>query len=149
MVEISTMDKHDFIRWAFNEWINRLGLAWWDIQVHYYDDPGEIVRLFRQIDNGDVVPAFVDSNWMYGSAKISVNLPAVLAMEHHEIERMIVHELCHVLVNEMREDEIHHEERVVTQLTKTIFWAMAAAKRERDITEESEVQNETTNRPCF
>lgn len=121
-------DTRDLLASSFEKWIKALGLGWWNIEVHYYDVPGEIVRLFRQIDNGDVVPAFVDTNWMYGTAKISVNLPAFEDMEPKQVERIVVHELCHVLVNEMREGELHHEERVVTGLTNAIFWAIAAAK---------------------
>ena len=35
-----------------------------------------------------------------------------------DINYMVVHELLHVLVNEMREEGIDHEERVVTHLAK-------------------------------
>lgn len=121
------MSQSDLLKAAFAEWIPRLGLAWWDIEIHYYDDPGEIVRLFRQVDNGGVVPAFVDANWMYAEAKISINLPAFDELDADKIERIVVHELCHILVNEMREGELHHEERVVTGLTKAIFWVADAA----------------------
>ncbi len=121
---------NQLLKAAFATWIERLGLGWWDIQIHYYDNPGEIVRLFRQVDNGGIVPAFVDANGMYGAAKISVNLPAFEGMEPDEIERIVVHELMHILVNEMREGELHHEERVVTQLTKAIFWVVAAIESE-------------------
>lgn len=124
------MTEHELLKAAFGTWIERLGLGWWDIEVHYYDEPGEIVRLFRQVDDGGIVPAFVDANWMYATAKISVNLPAFADMEPDAIERIVVHELMHILVNEMREGELHHEERVVTQLTKAIFWVVAATERE-------------------
>lgn len=90
------------------------------------------MRLFRQFDNGDVVPAYVDANWMYASAKISVNLPAFDDMKPDEIERHVVHELCHILVNEMREGELHHEERVVTGLTKAFFWVENAVVAEME-----------------
>lgn len=122
------MSQKDLLDQAFKKWIARLGLNWWDVEVHFYDDPGEIVRLFRQMDNGDVVPAFVDANWMYADAKISVNLPAFEDCEPDKIERIVVHELMHILVNEMREGELHHEERVVTQLTKALFWALDMAQ---------------------
>lgn len=126
------MTQKDILKECFATWITRLGLAWWSIEVHYYDDPGEIVRLFRQIDSGGVVPAFVDANWMYAEAKISINLPAFDDMTPEKIERIVVHELMHILVNEMREGELHHEERVVTQLTKAIFWAVAAVEHAED-----------------
>lgn len=130
MSDTPAPSAHDLLKVAFDKWIPRLGLAWWEVQIHYYDDPGEIVRLFRQFDNGDVVHAYVDANWMYASAKISVNLPAFDDMEPDEIERHVVHELCHILVNEMREGELHHEERVVTQLTKAVFWVAQAVREE-------------------
>lgn len=124
------IERQEVIRAAFEKWVNCLGLAWWEIQIAYYDDPGEIVRQFRQADNGDVVAAFVDANWMYAEATICINLPLFAEMTDEKIERIVVHELMHILVNEMREGEIHHEERVVTQLTKAIFWTVKAHEEE-------------------
>jgi len=124
------MSAKELIDQAFKKWVERLGLMWWDVDVHFYDDPGEIVRLFRQADNEDVVAAFVDSNWMYAHAKISINLPAFDEMEPREIEKIILHELIHILLNEMRQGELHHEERVVTGLTKAFFWVVAAVEEE-------------------
>ena len=123
-----TITPHDLLKEAFAKWIPRLGLAWYDLEVVYYDDPGEILQRFRQADNGGVVPAFVAANWMYADAKISVNLPAFDELDADKIEKIVVHELCHILVNEMREGELHHEERVVTGLTKAFFWVAAAEK---------------------
>lgn len=112
----------ELIKAAFAKWIPRLGLAWWDIDIAYYDDPKEIIGRFRIIESGEIVPATVTAQWMYADAKISINLPVFDEIEPALIERIIVHELCHILVNEMREDDIHHEERVVTGLTKAFFW---------------------------
>ena len=39
-----------------------------------------------------------------------------------EIEKVVVHELMHVFLNETREEGIDHEERVATQLQKAFFW---------------------------
>lgn len=116
----------DQLKAAFDKWIKALGLAWWDIDIHYYDDPGEVVRLFANGTNDSVIAAFVDANWMYGTAVISVNLTAFTDMTPEKIDRIVVHELMHILVNEMRESELHHEERVVTGLTKALFWALEA-----------------------
>lgn len=114
--------KHDLIKAAFAKWMPRLGLAWWDIDIVYYDDPYEILNRFRIPDDGGMVPANVTTYWMYGTAKISINLPAFAEIEPDEIESIAVHELCHILVAEMREPEMHHEERVVTGLTKAFLW---------------------------
>lgn len=122
--------KHDLIKAAFDKWIPRLGLAWHDIEIVYYDDPYEIINRFRVIETGEMVPANVTAQWMYADAKININLPAFEFIEDAKIERVIVHELCHILVNEMREPEMHHEERVVTGLTKAFFWVEEFAKTE-------------------
>lgn len=122
--------KFDLVKAAFAKWIPRLGLAWWDLEIVYYDDPQEIINRFRIIESGEMVPATVIAQWMYADAKICINLPAFEHIEDEDIERVVVHELCHILVNEMREPELHHEERVVTQLTKAFFWVADAARSE-------------------
>ncbi len=120
--------KLEQVKTAFAKWIPRLGLAWHDIEIVYYDDPQEIINRFRIIDTGEMVPATVTAQWMYADAKISINLPAFEFIESFNIERVVVHELCHILVNEMREGELHHEERVVTGLTKAFLWVEDAVK---------------------
>lgn len=119
----------DVIKEMFAKWIPRLGLAWWDLTINYYDDPAEIVRIFRDGDDG-LVAACVTANWMYAEASIDVNAPLVESMDADKIERVVVHELMHILVNELREGELHHEERVVTGLTKAIFWTVLAVEGE-------------------
>jgi hypothetical protein len=121
----------DLIRAAFEKWVTRLGLGWWRVDVVYYDDPTEIVSRFREDGGGQrIIAAHVTADWRYAEACISVNLPAWVEMSEDQIERAVVHELMHVLVNEMREGEMHHEERVVTQLTKAVFWVAAAESGE-------------------
>jgi len=117
------------IKAAFARWVERLGLAWWRVDVRYYDDPGEIVRRFHGNDERPAA-ACVVADWRYAETTIDINLPAWTIMTDEEIERAAVHELVHVLVNEMHEGELHHEERVVTQITKAIFWTVAAVERE-------------------
>lgn len=124
------LTRLELIKAAFAKWIPRLGLAWHDIEICYYDDPQEIINRFRIIDTGEMVPATVTAQWMYADAKISINLPAFEYIEPDNIERVAVHELVHILVNEMREGEIHHEERVVTGLTKAFFWVENAVLAE-------------------
>ena len=105
----------------FAKWIKSLGLRWWHIDVIYYHDPKDIVREFKT-DEGTVVLANTWSDWRYGKANIHINLPAFSDLPEDEIETIVVHELVHVLVNEMREEDIDHEERVVTGLTKAFLW---------------------------
>lgn len=81
--------------------------------------------------NGQYSPrcaATCTASWEYRQAQITFNMPLLAAKKEEEIEEIIVHEMVHVLVNEMREKGIKHEERVVTELT----WAF------RDLTKQYE-----------
>lgn len=111
------------IKAAFDKWLKPLGLLWWDIEVTYHTDPEEIVRTFRDPGQGGVVAARTITRWQYGSAYIDINVTAFTDLTDKDIERIVVHECCHVLVNELTEEsEDHHEERVVTNLTKAFMW---------------------------
>lgn len=103
----------------FDEWLTKLGLMWWSVEISYYDKR----KQFRK-DNGGIAAARVWADWRYMSANISVCVPVVATMDDDDLERAIVHELCHALVNEMRESDpdIKHEERVVTTLTSAFMW---------------------------
>jgi hypothetical protein len=117
------------IKRALTKWMKPLGLEWWDVTVECFNEPADILLHFKA-SKDHIVPAIVFADWQYGTATILFNVPAFDGKSDDEIERIVVHELLHILVNEMREGEIHHEERVVSQLTKAIFWVTAAAKKE-------------------
>jgi hypothetical protein len=106
-----------------DSWILVLGLAWYHIEVIYYDND----RTFRK-ENGDniIMRAWVD--WRYMTIIIAVNVPSVKGLSNEKLEHIVVHELCHALVNEMRETGIDHEERVVTMLTKAFLWTRDLTK---------------------
>jgi len=107
-----------------DKWIYRLGLKWWEVQVNYVSDPQTVIEIFRITDE-EIVIAKTFADWKYMTANIYLNIPPMLSMSSDQVQRIIVHELLHVLVNEMREDGIDHEERVVTSLTKAVFWIKA------------------------
>jgi hypothetical protein len=116
--------KQKSIKKLINKWVYRLGLRWWTVTINYYDDAREIIRIFGN-DSERTVIARTYSDWRYATCVIEINLPELLDMTKEESERVIVHELCHALVNEMREDGIDHEERVVTGLTKAFLWTQS------------------------
>jgi len=116
------MRKRKIIQAAFDKWLKPLGLLWHDGRISYYTDKKSIKKVF---DNKDVC-AKCWADWRYGTFTIAINLPAFKGMSREQIEGVVLHELCHVLVNEMREGEIHHEERVVTGLTKAFEWVYKA-----------------------
>jgi len=99
-----------------------MGLGFYSVDLNFYDKEKE----FRKA-GGNVAVFRVWADWRYLSASIAVNVKAVARLDDDELERAVVHELIHVLVNEMREPGIDHEERVVTMLSKAFFWTRANA----------------------
>jgi hypothetical protein len=114
-------DKVKLFSKYFKKWTNLTGLLWWKITVIYYGDPAEIVEHFTS-GNDTIVAARTTADWRYMTAKIIVNVNALTDMDEEEIESLAVHELCHILVNEMRENDLHHEERVVSCLAHAFIW---------------------------
>jgi hypothetical protein len=104
-----------------DKWTWLLGLRWWSINVHYVKDKKGLKHHFKS-PKGTTTRATVYSDWRYAEATIYINLPSFVGLSDDRIERIILHELCHILVCEMREGDLHHEERVVSGLTKAFMW---------------------------
>lgn len=118
------------IRRCFDEWITKLGLRWWEIEIRYYDRQ----RFFRKASGaGRNIAMRVWADWRYATATIAVNVPSLAKMDDDQLERAVVHELLHILVNEMREDDpyVKHEERTVTTLTKAVMWVRDLSRKRK------------------
>ncbi len=81
--------------------------------------------------------AMVD--WHYQEASIHFNVQIMQNKTDEEIDYIVRHEICHLLVNEMREWEhydpktggaMRHEEHVVTGLAKILNWVWMAGQDE-------------------
>ena len=120
--------KRKTINKLINKWTYRLGLKWWQVRVDYYEKPNDIIRTFGNDNIDKTVVARSICDWRYATCTLQINLPILLEMNKRDAEFVIVHELCHALVNEMREEGIDHEERVVTGLTKAFLWTEADCK---------------------
>jgi len=105
------------IKEIFEKWSYLLGLRWWEVALTFSKEKSDFNK-----DDGSRVLAKTWSDWRYMKATILINYREIKLLDLEEIEKIIVHELCHVLVNEMREGDISHEERVVTTLTKAFLW---------------------------
>jgi hypothetical protein len=110
------LDK--YFRW----WINRLGLRWWKIDLRWANKKSESAFM----DNNDGTFAMMEcwADWKYMKADITVNLYELAKRNDsdEELEEMVVHELQHILLNEMREKGIEHEERVAMTLQRAFLW---------------------------
>jgi hypothetical protein len=114
-----------------DKWLAPLGLRWWHVEICHSREPLKVAEAdaangWRK--NGECV-----AKWQYLKATVTFNMPAVADMADDDLETLFVHELCHALVNEMRnfgaEDGMDHEERVVTALTSAFIWVRAAGEK--------------------
>lgn len=117
------------VRRVYDRWDQPLGLKWWRITQEWCRD----LSGFEGESNGHVnfTPlARTSASWEYMIATISFNLVGIADIDDEALERVVVHEMCHVLVREMRDDygghATHdtpaHEERVVSSLAQAFIW---------------------------
>lgn len=96
---------HRLIGMYIKKWKSNLFLGMWTIEFYLRD------YIVPEKVAGDV-----ESDWRYFNAVINFSYVQLCDMEDKEIEKIVIHELLHIVVNEMREDGIDHEERVVSHL---------------------------------
>ncbi len=106
-----------------------MGLQNWKVDLTYHDGPYVIDGA---MDNEAVGSCL--ARWQYQTAHLQFNTQETAKMDDGDLEQVIVHELSHALVNEMRAQNLPagwswdkgdtaHEERVVTNITNAILWA--------------------------
>ncbi len=116
-------------------WYDVMGLRWWRV-THDWSRNAED---FAVEDNGHITRetlAKTSVTWQYAIATISWNINGFAGVSDEELERHVVHEYCHILMNEMRHDSdgawfTHpsgpmHEEHAVTALTNAFLWVRDA-----------------------
>lgn len=108
----------------FEKWRERLKLQFYEIQYEWFRE-GNLDRddARHMKTNMDVLV-----QWEYLRAYVRVDCPLIVDKTVPEIEEIVVHEFCHILVNEMSsqkrsQNKYDHEERVVTTLTR-LFLSM-------------------------
>lgn len=98
-------------------WKPILGLTHWEITYDFYHD---------------AIPGYEDSSatsaprWQYLTATIRWNCYDVKEMTNEKLEWTFVHEMAHILVNEMRHDDdgpTPHEERVCSVIASALLAA--------------------------
>ena len=105
-----------FLNERVKKWRNMLGLDMWKVTLVLVDSIDCETPSLRTL-------AQCVATWQYRLISIEVNLHEALTQTDADLERMVIHELSHALVCEMRENDpdSKHEERVVTGLTDA-FW---------------------------
>lgn len=112
------------IKRLLNTWGYNLGFRHWDINYKLERDYSS--------DNRDIC-AETSISWEYMDMMITFYGHKLEGKDEAAIEEIVIHELSHALVNEMRapsaccedqsDDMMKHEERVVTMITNAITWS--------------------------
>ena len=97
------------IEQLIKKWKRKLWLGQWRIDVLWE---------WNGID-GEAA-ATVNADWKYMIATLKFDLPYCSTLKPDVLLNVIVHELVHLIVNEMREDGVDHEERVVSHITSIL-----------------------------
>ena len=103
------------------KWLNTLGLRHWNIDLRYY---AEIVESGPESANRSLF-AECFASWKYMDVQVRFNLACAIDMSDEQLERLFIHELMHVLLSEMHQDEPkaqEHEERTATVLANAFMW---------------------------
>lgn len=130
MTDAEYEEQKQRIRAIADRWIEPLGLNWWKIELEYSREPLQGAE--EDAKQGWCLQATCRAKWQYLDATITFGLPSIAHLSDEALEDVIVHELMHVFVNEMREKGINHEERVVTQLTKAVIGLRAHLRETPD-----------------
>jgi len=109
--ELTVKQLTRLVRKYILKWKSKLFLGMWrvDFNIRNY--------LSSDIDSSFHEVARCSTKWNYFTALLEFSHVMMASMKDEEIERVIIHELMHVVVNELREHGIEHEERVVSHLT--------------------------------
>lgn len=109
----------------FQHWTMLLGLRWWEeVKIQTYATRNDMPE--EQRVSG--AAAFASVSWEYKQAACGFCLELLAGYSPIELERVVVHELGHLLVNAMRDYDklgIKIEELVVTNLTQALIWTAA------------------------
>ena len=101
------------------EWCKKIWIGWWIIDVVYYSNKEFLKNESYEVSKETV--AICHTSWEYLDASIHVNSTLLKSVAEEDIENIVVHELMHILLNEMREPGIAHEERVATLLARSFI----------------------------
>ncbi len=116
--------KKNKIAKILRTWIKDFGLRWYNIDIEYKaGDAPERGNEYKCV-------AQVTSKWMYRDATITIWLEELPYHDEERLERLLVHELCHILVEQMRPEEgvTDNEECVVEGLARAFMWVREGNK---------------------
>ena len=108
----------------FDFWIRWTGAGWYDIIFRYLENKKQLKEsgMTWKYQNGFVSLMKCFPDWRYKQAFIHVNLVECAYQSLEKLENVVVHELMHIFLDELRSKKKGHEERVVTMLADGFIW---------------------------
>ena len=103
------------------KWTRQTYLAWWNITITYQSNKEYAKAEGYKKKHARCSAATCHTNWQYLDATINVNLSVIKTMTAEQIEYVVVHELMHIFLNEMRATGVEHEERTATILARSFM----------------------------
>lgn len=111
-------------------WRDRLGLSGWRLHLRFHNGPMPRSTGIAPAPRGSRIAGAAEVDWRYLEATLHFSTPVTRDNSADEIDSIVVHELVHVFVNEMREEGLDHEERVVSTLTNAIRFSYDAGQQD-------------------
>jgi hypothetical protein len=114
------------IKRQMGRWFNVLGLGYWSrVDVGYSTD--------TRVEGGHSVPATTWVRWEYLTAGITFHLPEIAKLDDRDVELVVLHELCHLLIEEGVRSKGAEQERIeklATQLSLAFRWVRESGIKE-------------------
>lgn len=115
MKDRTVKQLHAVLNKYVKKWKTQLFLGVWEVSFNIRD-------YLKGGDDGTCTAATCDAQWKYFEAFLNFSFEEMRGLEEEEIEKIVIHEMMHIVVNELREEGIDHEERVVSHLTMIADW---------------------------
>lgn len=121
----------NLIQKLVKKWKQKLWLNHWNISCEYREKSFPSSKEDKDYDEEGILDsggdayecrAYSNSLWQYMDANIVFNIECLSQLTDEGIEKTVIHELCHLFVDEItHKDSTHNnEERVVSTLTQVL-----------------------------
>ena len=134
------MKRREYKRWCKriealrDRWIEPLGLGDWAVTITYFRK-GKTYRTLLNLPESGCAESLAtcQCNWQYKQAWIGVNTPEWQGLSDFRAEAILVHELCHMLLDSLarapEDDKQAHLESTCTALANAFVWTRKAAAK--------------------
>jgi uncharacterized membrane protein len=132
------IDKVKEVMTAKWKWYTHyLGLGLWDGSLIFSDS-------IKEDRWGFTTYAETNADWRYLRFTVTAYPNVMINLSEDKLEDVIVHELMHVFLNEVREAGIDHEERIASSLQRAFSWFETTIRKEEreDVLKEIEDEKE-------